>query len=668
MMIPIKIICASLNFQRLDEHASSILSGAHLETDTKTILNFKKDVGFPLEQLAIIKKCNAVILVFCYYGDFSNDFVHGRILDTWDKFARVGISDFIKYIKFFEDNDAIKYLGECAIGLHSITVGDSQVMSQICDSLQSASNSQPENPTFSILISWLKNLTAEVELKTALFEGNTSVERIASEIISQKIKKDETISLIGYGRSGKLITKILNKELGYHVKIANRTTGVFSDIKKEKNIDIIDFSNYAELLNSDCVVLAVDSNKETEEYSKKLLQNFEKIKSKQKLFVDLTSPTLFKKAGNKNIITINDISIEANKNLDKRINEVNKAREIVDKQSITVIKNLNREIGKIVFDKQKKEVVCKLENDKLEILKIRNDAYKSIRQYLDKLDFVEVNSPYIVGISTDPPKVDKGQTIDVFWQEGTKAFLRQSNQLYKQIIVVSGLPKIYEIGPFWRAEVSQSYRHLQESIGLDIELSQPKDLKELYRLAYSIILNVKKHIWNKYNIENVDLIFPNPDLVPVITYIEAVTMLNSRGYVLALGEDLGLMGEAKLGQIIKRDYNSDVFIVINYPDTIKKFYTRKIKNGNTETFDIIVSGWEVVSGALRETNREKIEKSMQLSKINPQEYAFYLSVIDNAIPHGGFCLGFDRLIAKLLDLEMITDAVAFPRTSQTLIP
>ena len=236
------------------------------------------------------------------------------------------------------------------------------------------------------------------------------------------------------------------------------------------------------------------------------------------------------------------------------------------------------------------------------------------------------------------------------------------------MIVASGLSKIYEIGPFWRSETNQSYRHLQETIGLDVEFSQPESVEEIYGLAYSVIVEVKNHIQKIYKIKNKNFVIPDFSSVPIITYKEAVDTLNLKGHHIAFGEDLGLTGELKLGQIIKRRYNSDIIVIKNYPDTIKKFYTKKIGNGLTETFDIILSGWEIVSGAIRETDRSVVEKSMNLSGINPQNYDFYLSIIDNSISHGGFGLGVDRLIAKILGLEMVTDAVVFPRTFKTLIP
>ena len=668
MTIPIKITCVSLNFQRLDDMALNALFNAQLDFNSEAISTFKQSLGFPVEQISIIKKCNAIIIVFCYFEKFSNDFVRSRVLSTWDKLSKGGIIKSIRHIKFFEDIEALKYLGECSVGLHSVTLGDSQVLSQINDALRSAAAIQPENPTLHLISSWLKKISYEVKLRTNLCQGNTSMERIATERINRIFEKQEKITLIGFGKSGKLIAKIITEEMGYCLKIANRSAGALSEIKGSNDIKVVDLHNYSEIIDSACIVFAVDSNEHTIEYFKELSRYLNKSVFKPKLLIDLGSPSIIKEEVGINTFTIKDISIEANKIITKRNLEINKARDIINKNCNILIESLNKEIGKIILNKQKNEVDCKLNDSKLNLFKVRNDAYKTIRKSLDKLDFIEVTTPCVVGVSTDPPKVDKGGAIDVFWQRGVKAFLRQSNQLYKQMIVASGLPKIYEIGPFWRAETDQSYRHLQESIGLDVEFSNPKKLEELYKLAYSIILNTKNKIWNIYKIKNKNLILPEIDSVPVITYNEAINILNSKGYCITFGEDLGLIGEAELGQIIKKERKSDVFIVINYPDTIKKFYTKKIGEGNTETFDIILSGWELASGAIRENNRIAIEKSMRLSGINPAEYNFYLSIIDGSLTHGGFCLGIDRLIAKLLNLELISEAVVFPRTFNKLIP
>lgn len=666
MSIPIKIFCASLNFKRLDTKALSDLSCAHLKNDMEGLSDFIYHLGFSIDGLSIINKCNAVIIVFCYNDNLSHDFVKSRVIDTWDRLSYGGIVESVKHIKFFDDIDAVKYLGECSVGLHSVVLGDSQVASQVCDSLQNVYNLKSENPTFRVISNWIRNLVNEVRLRTELFSGNLSMERIATEIVASNIEKDQFISVIGFGRSGKLVAKILNEELGYNLKIANRTSSVLSEVEKNNKIKIVNLNDYTELFSSECIIFTINLNEETREYFAKCVEYIKNEKKHPKLVIDLSGSSLVGRIDN--VFSIEDIANKSSENLNKRTFEVNKVKDIINKNIAVVLENLNKEVGSFILKRQESEVIYKLDNEKLNLFKIRNDAYKIIRAQLDTSNFVEINTPCIVGVSTDPSKVDKGQAIGVSWQGGSNAFLRQSNQLYKQMVVASGMSKIYEMGPFWRAETSQSYRHLQESIGLDIELSNPRDLSELYELAYSIILNVKLKIWDIYGINTNNFILPKFDLVPVLTYSEAIVLLNSKGHPIGFGEDLGLTGEAKLGEIIKKERNSDVFIVKNYPDSIKKFYTKKIKNAETETFDIVVSGWELVSGAIRENDRSVIEKSMNLSKINPKDYNFYLSIIDGSVPHGGFCIGVDRLVAKILELETVSQAVVFPRTFNNLIP
>lgn len=91
MELPINIVCASLNFQRLNEEAMNNLSNAYLKNDQETILDFRENIGFNVEQLVIIEKCNAVMVVFCYYENLSKDFIRGRVLDTWDKLSKGGL-------------------------------------------------------------------------------------------------------------------------------------------------------------------------------------------------------------------------------------------------------------------------------------------------------------------------------------------------------------------------------------------------------------------------------------------------------------------------------------------------------------------------------------------------------------------------------------------------
>lgn len=657
-----KLFCASLNYQRLDQKALANLDSALLNIEKKSFESFKEKLGFTIDSIALIKKCNALIIVISYQEDLSIEFIKGRLLTTWDADSKNGIANIARDIRFFQDIEALRFLAESAMGLHSVVTGDSQVFSQVIDGLR---NGIDNGKLFKIIIEWLNNILHKIKEKTHIFDGNISLERIACDLLSTNVPNTKKIMVIGYGNSGKLITKILSKEHNYPLLILNRTKVAQSHRLQSNSKEIIysDFFENNTFEDIAGVIVAITNNKSTREIINKLIA---KLPNEEKTyFIDIsTPPVLTSSVGS--FVDITTLSKRADANLHAREKEVSKVKNVINENLFLVVATLNKEIARLYLDNQEVNF-NKLDKEKLKLMTYRSEMYKSIRKLLETKKYIEVTTPYIVGISTDPPKIDDGGTINIDWQNDTSAFLRQSNQIYKQILVASGIKKIYEIGPFWRKETIESYRHLQESIGLDIEISQPRSLENLYVIACEIIRSVNSELVKKFKLKN-KLILPEMKKIPVFTYLEAIKMLQGNGNPVVVGDDLGLVGEAKLGQLIYRKYNSSICIIKNYPDTIKKFYTKNKYKGLTETFDIIVDGWELVSGAIRQTDGTLIKKSMMLSGIPVKNYSFYLSIVDKAIEHGGFCIGLDRLMAKILNKEMVSDAVLFPRTTKKLIP
>ncbi len=654
-----------MNYKRIDDVVSEHLRESALEVSEESLKNFREMLGFPVEQVAIIRKCNAVVVVVVYYQDLDLSFLEGRLLDTWDKLSSGGITNFLRDIKFYNNEEAIRYLGESSVGVHSVAVGDAQVYHQVYESLQLAYQLQKSNPVLLIIANWINSVLFEVKAKTSLLKGNTSLERIACDILSEVLDAKEKVGVVGLGMAGKLVVKILSEEKLLPVVVANRTFTTTQEIALKYNVEPVEFDDFARLNHVAGLVLAIDNNADTLEYYKKLKNSIDI--NNLKVFIDISLSSMVNQEDYKGVrvVNLNDLSGIADLNRKDRLAEVNKARQLIDKMLPLVIDKIKNEVSQIKIEERKQKNRVKLDTKKLKILEARSLGLRSVRNFFDGLGFFEVITPYIVGVSTDPPRVDKGGAIGVLWPGGGDAFLRQSNQIYKQIIVASGMKKIYEIGPFWRAETVKTYRHLQESIGVDIEYVSPNELKEVYEIAYSLILDIQKSL---IGFSTCKLQLPELKSLPVLEYSQAVSILSESGYEISYGEDLGLIGEAKLGEIIKTKYDSDACVVLHYPDTIKKFYTKKSAGGLTETFDLILGGWELASGAIRETNREKIERSMMLSRVNPVEYNFYLSIIENANEHGGFGLGFDRLIAKVLGLGLVRDAVAFPRDFNRLVP
>lgn len=660
MTLSTRIVCASLNYQRLDDRAIGNLKEADLANDPNSLQTFKDSLGFEVDSLAIIKKCNAIMVIISYTDDLSEDYVHGRLLQSWDTFSQGSIIGLKRDIRFYLDFEAIKFLGESSVGIHSVTVGDSQVLSQVSEGLRA--HSSTTKSIFEFIADWLGDIAEECRLKTDIFKGNTSLERIASELVIKRINKDSAVALIGYGKSGKLVAKILNQEHGISVVVVNRTQLSPQNEGWGDGLSYAPFVSFVPPANIGAVVVAVDNTPETNILISEIIK---KIQNQEVFFVDLSTPPILQ-GKVKDYCGIQNLSEISQQTIGARKEAAGKARKMIEQQAISIVERINKHSASLYVQKQKNASLS-LEKERIDLIRERGEMLQHIRNSLSDKEFVEVITPFIVGISTDPPKVDKGGTIDVDWTSGARAFLRQSNQIYKQICVASGMKKIYEIGPFWRKEVTESYRHLQESIGLDVEMQEPSEVRELYELACTLIKNTNDYLITKFQLSN-HLSIPAIKDIPVLTYHEAVDLLRETGHPVTRGDDFGLVSEAKLGQLIRKKYGSDILVIKDYPDTIKKFYTQRKGNGLTETFDIIVDGWELVSGAIRETNGDRIRKSMQLSDINPADYEFYIGIVDGAPIHGGFCLGLDRLLAKILDKELVSEAVPFPRTYKRLIP
>jgi aspartyl/asparaginyl-tRNA synthetase len=654
------ITCAALNYQRLDEQAVTNLKNAEPADDRNAAAAFKRELGFDVDSVAIIKKCNAVMIVIAYGDDLSEDYVRGRLLHSWDTLSQGGITQVKRDIRFHDGIEALQFIAECAVGINSITVGDSQVLSQMIEGLRGGLFS-PKSP-FGFIADWIGAVAEECRLKTEIFKGNVSVERIASDYVTENISMNKKVILVGYGKSGKLVAKILNKENRIPITVINRSE---VDLRTEGYAEDASYSSFhafAPDKHVGAVVIAVDNTPETDTL---VVDIVAKIFSNDALYVDLAMPPLL--AGKvKKFVGIDQLSEIAQKTIGTRKDAVNKARKLIGQYINIIIDRIN-ENNSAIYVREQKSSKFSVDGEKVQLIKLRGEMLRYLRESLATDGFLEVITPFIVGISTDPPKVDKGGTIDVGWLNGTRAFLRQSNQLYKQICVASGIDKMYEIGPFWRQETKESYRHLQESIGLDIEMQRPEGAEELYALACSIIKKTNDHLTSTCGISK-HLSIPDVKKIPILTYQEAVDLLRENGNPVTRGDDFGLVSEAKLGQLIKKKYGCDILVIKDYPDTIKKFYTKQKPDGLTETFDVIVDGWELVSGAVRQTDGNLIRKSMRLSDINAADYEFYISMVDGAVEHGGFCLGLDRLLAKILDKEMVSDAVPFPRTYRKLIP
>ncbi|SNW62586.1 Aspartyl-tRNA synthetase [Orpheovirus IHUMI-LCC2] len=309
------------------------------------------------------------------------------------------------------------------------------------------------------------------------------------------------------------------------------------------------------------------------------------------------------------------------------------------------------------------------------IFTIRSYFLSLFREYLHNKDFMEINTPKLIGNKSE----GGAQVFHVPYFE-SQAYLAQSPQLYKQMMINSDYGRVFEIGPVFRAENSGTKRHLCEFTGLDIEMelgvgkNHNQVINVIWKTLLHIFNNLSKYCENEISyvrskVGSVELEYPNEPLC--LTFLECVQLLKESGYEQNELEDLSTENERKMGEIVKEKYGSDIFVITQYPTSCRPFYT-KIEESNSlysNSFDIIMRGTEISSGAQREHNYEALVNNMERCGVSAESLKDYLvSFKYGSKPHGGCGIGLERLIYLYLGLEDVRNACLFPRDPKRLFP
>jgi nondiscriminating aspartyl-tRNA synthetase len=304
--------------------------------------------------------------------------------------------------------------------------------------------------------------------------------------------------------------------------------------------------------------------------------------------------------------------------------------------------------------------------------RIQSGVGHAFRSFLDSKGFIEIHTPKLQGGATE-----SGASVFEVNYFGRPAFLAQSPQLAKQMAIASDLGRVYEVGPVFRAENSNTHRHMTEFVGLDIEMA----INEHYHEALLIIDGVFKSIFesiytrHRAEVDTIKRYFPHQDLVwleetPVIPFTEGLQMLLNSGFVEENGqtpkyEDLSRPAELRLGELVKEKYHTDYYILDKFPASARPFYTMPDPDDDraSNSFDIFIRGQEVVSGGQRIHDpvmlRENMKKKGVKAGAGMEEY---LQAFDwSAPPHAGCGIGLERIVFLTLDLGDIRYASLFPR-------
>ena len=328
---------------------------------------------------------------------------------------------------------------------------------------------------------------------------------------------------------------------------------------------------------------------------------------------------------------------------------------VIDKVNVEMDTRLNNRF----MDLRKPEVKA--------VFEIRSEVISLISEAMTKNGFINVNTPKIVASGAEGGATLFG--VDYF---GRPAYLAQSPQLYKQMLMSTGLDRIFEIGPAFRAEHSNTNRHVTEFISFDGEMAwidKEEDVMTMIENTIDFVLKgIKERCSEQLTILGKELIVPSLPY-PILTYSECLKMVIDGGIPLKEGDDLGTEGEKLVGEVMA-EKGYDLYFIAEYPEEAKPFYIME-KDGTSYSysFDLDYKGQEISSGGQREHRYDVLVERMKKKGLEPAEFAFYLDAFRYGMPpHGGWGIGVDRLVTKILDLPNVREAVLFPRDIGRLSP
>ena len=307
----------------------------------------------------------------------------------------------------------------------------------------------------------------------------------------------------------------------------------------------------------------------------------------------------------------------------------------------------------------------------MKIFKVAAIVEKQMRAFFDANDFTQINSPKIIGFPTEGGA--EVFEIDYF---GRKAYLAQSPQFYKQIMVPI-FERVYEIGRAYRAEKSNTSRHLSEILMLDMEMGFIDSFDDVIEMTERFANFVVEKTWAEAEPLLLALGSERPLLVehfPRISVTELhELMFKETGEDYRNERDLAPAEEKFICEYSAQHWQSDFVIVDGFPRSDAKFYHHQNKENPeiADRADLLFRGVEIVTLTQREVNYQKLVDQITSQGQNPDHPGLkhYLDAFKYGMPdEGGFGLGIARFVQKLIGLENIKEAELFPRDMQRVTP
>lgn len=281
----------------------------------------------------------------------------------------------------------------------------------------------------------------------------------------------------------------------------------------------------------------------------------------------------------------------------------------------------------------------------------------------DSVKAIEYFAPNLISASSEGGA--EFFTVDYF---GYTATLAQSSQLYKQIMVGVN-ERVFALMPFFRAENSQTTRHLTEGKQLEFEMGFFDHWHEILDIQENCIKFIIKYIneHNAWEIETLGgdiVIAPENISFPRLTFAEAQELYFKRTGIDERHEpDLSPAAERELCRYAKNECGTDLLFVIDWKTSKRPFYSypKEDQPELTNTFDLLCGGTEITSGGQRRHTYDSMLKGILEKGMDPANFTDYLSIFKYGMPpHGGFGMGLERLTMTILKLKNIREASLFP--------
>ncbi|KAK9868673.1 hypothetical protein WJX84_003198 [Apatococcus fuscideae] len=312
------------------------------------------------------------------------------------------------------------------------------------------------------------------------------------------------------------------------------------------------------------------------------------------------------------------------------------------------------------------------------IFRVQSAVSQLFRELLLSEGFQEIHTPKLQGGSSEG-----GAAVFTLQYFGQPGCLAQSPQLFKQMAIMGGMDRVFEVGPVFRAENSMTHRHMTEFTGLDFEMTIHEHYFEVLdvieRLFTYMFDGLHKRwasdleaIGKQYPFEPFRWLPSGSPHVLRLDFEEAIKILQDNGFPEAQPlEDLSTELERELGKIIKKQHNTDFYIIQRFPMGVRPFYTMPDPEDPkwSNSFDVFMRGEEIISGAQRVHDPELLAEQATKLGVPVESIQSYVDSFKyGAHPHGGAGVGLERVVMLFCGLNNIRKTSLFPRDPKRLAP